>query len=335
MNNACRTTVALLLSLVILRSARAEDPLPSWNEGAAKSAITSFVKTATTEGGKDFVPQPGRIATFDNDGTLWCEKPMYFQMMFAFDRIREMAGKHPEWRDQEPFKAVLAGNLAEFGQTGQKGLLEVIATTHAGMTVEQFHKIVREWMHTAKHPRFDRPYDQLIYQPMHDLLVYLRASGFQTFIVSGGGVEFMRPWAPKAYDIPPQQIVGSSGLVKFEMRDGTPVLLKEPKVEFIDDGPGKPVGINRFIGKQPMMAFGNSDGDLEMLQWTTEGEPDRGMPRFGLIVHHTDAVREYAYDRDSKVGRLDKAWDEALKKGWTVVDMKNDWKQIFPAETSN
>jgi haloacid dehalogenase-like hydrolase len=331
----CTWIVAILMArFVFADPANAADPLPSWNDGATKSAITSFITKATTEGGKGFVPQPDRIATFDNDGTLWCEMPMYFQMMFAFDRIRETAGKHPEWKDQEPFKAVLDNNLAEFGRTGQKGLLEVIATTHAGMTVEEFHKIVRQWMHTAKHPRFHRPYDQLTYQPMHELLVYLRANGFTTFIVSGGGVEFMRPWAPKVYGIPPQQIVGSSGMVKFEMQSGTPVLLKEPKVEFIDDGPGKPVGINRFIGQQPVMAFGNSDGDLEMLQWTTEGEPDRGMPRFGLIVHHTDAVREYAYDRDSKVGRLDKAWDEALKKGWTVVDMKKDWKVIFPPESA-
>jgi len=328
--------VALLItSVVFAADANSIDPLPSWNEGATKSAITTFVKNATTEGSKAFVPTADRIATFDNDGTLWCEQPMYFQMMFAFDRIKETAGKHPDWKNEQPFKAVLDNNLAEFGQTGQKGLLEVIATTHAGMTVEQFHNTVRQWMHTAKHPRFDRPYDQLIYQPMHELLVYLRANGFMTFIVSGGGVEFMRPWVPQAYGIPPQQVVGSSGVVKFEMREGTPVLVKEPKVEFIDDGPGKPVGINRFIGKQPVMAFGNSDGDLEMLQWTTEGERDRGMPRFGLIVHHTDAEREYAYDRDSKIGRLDKAWDEALRKGWTVVDMKKDWKVIFPPESAN
>jgi phosphoglycolate phosphatase-like HAD superfamily hydrolase len=322
-----------LISIVARCSlSAAQDPLPSWNDGPVKSSITKFVDKVTTEGGPDFVRPAERIATFDNDGTLWCEQPMYFQMMFAFDRIKALAPDHPEWKDQEPFKAVLTNDLQAFGATGQKGLLEVIATTHAGMTVEKFHAIVRKWMHTARHPRFDRPYDQLTYQPMHELLVYLRSKGFKTFIVSGGGVEFMRPWAPKAYGIPPQQIVGSSGVVKFKMRDGTPVLLKEAKVEFIDDGPGKPVGINRFIGRRPVMAFGNSDGDLEMLQWTTEGEPDRKLPGFALIVHHTDAVREYAYDRDSKVGRLDKAWDEGIKKGWTIVDMKNDWKQIFPPE---
>jgi hypothetical protein len=333
---SCAWIIAISISpIFFVAEVKPADPLPSWNDGATKSAITNFVTKATTEGAKDFVPVSDRIATFDNDGTLWCEQPMYFQMMFAFDRIRELADEHPEWKDQQPFKAVIANNLAEFGETGQKGLLEVIATTHAGMTVEEFHRIVRQWMHTAKHPRFHRPYDQLIYQPMHELLVYLRTNGFETFIVSGGGVEFMRPWVPTVYGIPPQQVVGSSGLVKFEMRDGRPVLLKEPKVEFIDDGPGKPVGINRFIGKQPVMAFGNSDGDLEMLQWTTEGEPDRGMPRFGLIVHHTDAEREYAYDRDSKVGRLDKALDAAPKQGWTVVDMKNEWKTIFPPESAN
>jgi len=335
-HQVCVCIVAIFVArLVFADESKPTDPLPSWNDGATKSAITNFVTKVTTDGGKDFIPQSDRIATFDNDGTLWCEQPMYFQMKFAFDRIRAMADKHPEWKDQSPFQAVLANNLVEFGETGQKGLLEVIATTHAGMTVEEFHETVRQWMRTATHPRFHRPYDQLIYRPMHELLIYLRANGFKTFIVSGGGVEFMRPWVPKVYGIPPQQVVGSSGVVKFEMRDGTPVLVKEPKVEFIDDGPGKPVGINRFIGKQPVMAFGNSDGDLEMLQWTTEGQPDLGMPRFGLIVHHTDAEREYAYDRDSKIGRLDKAWDEALKKGWTMVNMKTDWKVIFPPETAD
>lgn len=323
----------VLISVQCSASA-AQDPLPSWSDGPVKSSITKFVEKVTTEGNPDFVRPAERIATFDNDGTLWCEQPMYFQMMFAFDRIKALADKHPEWKDQEPFRAVLDNDLKAFGATGQKGLLEVIATTHAGMTVEEFHKIVRKWMHTARHPRFDRPYDQLTYQPMHELLMYLRSKGFKTFIVSGGGIEFMRPWAPKAYGIPPQQIVGSSGVVKFEMQGGTPVLLKEAKVNFIDDGPGKPVGINQFIGRRPVMAFGNSDGDLEMLQWTTAGEPDRRLPGFALIVHHTDAVREYAYDRDSKVGRLDKAWDEGVKKGWTIVDMKTDWKEIFPPETA-
>ena len=331
-NDIGRFSLFVLVAITFGRIAWAQDPLPSWNEGSVKSSITRFVEKVTTEGSPDFVQPADRIATFDNDGTLWCEQPMYFQMIFAFDRIRSMAKQHPEWAGKEPYKSVLADDLQQFGETGQKGLLEVIATTHSGMTVDEFSEIVRGWMHTARHPRFHRPYDQLTYQPMHELLDYLRSKEFKTFIVSGGGIEFMRPWAPRAYGIPPQQIVGSSGVVKFEMRDDGPVLIKEPKVEFIDDGPGKPVGINRFIGRRPIMAFGNSDGDLEMLQYTTEPAAVRGKPRFGLIVHHTDAVREYAYDRNSKIGRLDKALDQAGSQGWTVVDMKNDWKQIFPPE---
>ncbi len=328
------TKLFVVCALVAGHRVFAADPLPSWNDGATKSAIISFVEKVTTPGNKDFVQLADRLATFDNDGTLWCEQPMYFQMMFAFDRIRETAKDHPDWEDKEPFKAVLADNLASFGETGQKGLLEVIEVTHTGMSVEQFHGIVRNWMHTARHPRFHRPYDQLTYQPMHELLVYLRSKQFETFIVSGGGIEFMRPWIPDVYGIPTQQIVGSSGVVKYEVHDGKPELLKEPKVNFIDDGAGKPVGINQFIGRRPVMAFGNSDGDREMLEWTTEGEPDKHLPGFALIVHHTDAVREYAYDRDSKIGRLDKAWDEGVKKGWTIVDMKNDWKVIFPPESA-
>jgi phosphoserine phosphatase len=328
MSNIIRRTPWVFIALItaVSQQAPAADPLPSWNDGPHKQAIIDFVSKVTKDGGPDLVPVPERIATFDNDGTLWCEQPMYFQMIFAFDRIKAMAAEHPEWKNTERFKFVLDDDMQKFGATGQKGLLEIIATTHSRMTVEDFHKIVREWMHTARHPRFHRPYDQLIYQPMHELLLYLRANKFKTFIVSGGGIEFMRPWVGKAYGIPPQQVIGSSGVVRFEMQGGKPVLLKEPKVEFVDDGPGKPVGINHFIGRRPVMAFGNSDGDLEMLQWTTAGNG----PRFGLIVHHTDAEREYAYDRDSKVGRLDKALDAAPSAGWTVVDMKNDWKVIFP-----
>lgn len=336
MNSAFHTVRAQIFlafaAVAVCAQAMAADPLPSWNAGPTKTSILDFVARTTKEGSPDFVPVAERIATFDNDGTLWCEKPTYFQILFAFDRIKANAEQHPEWKDKEPYKSVLAGNIEALTSQGQKALLEIVANTHSGMTVDDFHNIVREWMHTARHPRFHRPYDRCIYQPMLELLAYLRANGFQTFIVSGGGVEFMRPWVDRAYGIPPQQVVGSSGVVKFVMRDGTPVLLKEPKVEFIDDGPGKPVGINRFIGRHPIMAFGNSDGDLEMLQWTTLGEPSIRHPRFALIVHHTDADREYAYDRDSKVGRLDKAWDEGVRRGWTIVDMKEDWNHIFPSD---
>jgi hypothetical protein len=310
----------------------ADNPLASWNDGRAKQSIIAFVEKVTREGSPDFVEPEKRIATFDNDGTLWCEQPMYFQELFAFARIKKMAEQHPEWKNKEPYNFVLDGNLGALAAQGEKSLLEIISATHTGMTVEEFHKLVRDWMHTARHPRFHRPYDQCIYQPMLEVLHYLRANKFKTFIVSGGGVEFMRPWVEGAYGIPPEQIVGSSGVVKYEWNDGKPMLIKQPKVEFIDDGPGKPVGINRFIGRHPIFAFGNSDGDLEMLQWTTNGPRSGPRPRIGLIVHHTDAKREYAYDRHSAVGRLDKALDAAPKKGWIVVSMKEDWKRIFPPE---
>jgi phosphoglycolate phosphatase-like HAD superfamily hydrolase len=304
------------------------DPLPSWNGGPAKTAIVEFVEAVTTEGGVNYVPPDARIATFDNDGTLWAEQPIYFQFAFALDRIKALAPQHPEWQDTQPFKAVLEGDPQALAASGEKGLLEIIAATHAGMTTDEFSATVADWLATARHPRFDRPYTELVYQPMLELLAYLRESGFKTFIVSGGGVEFMRVFAERVYGIPPEQVVGSSGVVRLETGpDGRPVLMKEGKVEFVDDGPGKPVGINRFIGRRPVMAFGNSDGDLQMLQWTTAGDG----PRLGLIVHHTDAEREWAYDRDSHVGKLDQALDQADADGWTVVDMKNDWKTIFPA----
>jgi phosphoglycolate phosphatase-like HAD superfamily hydrolase len=323
-----------LLSLAVVlcaatggRAFAQSDPLSSWNEGAAKKAITDFVARVTTEGGPDFVPPAERIATFDNDGTLWCEQPIYFQLAFALDQVKAMAPKHPEWKTQQPFKGLLEKDKQALAAAGKKGVLQILAATHAGMTTEEFSKSVRDWLAVAKHPRFDRPYDSLVYQPMLELLAYLRASGFKTFIVSGGGVEFMRPWMEKIYGIPPEQVVGSSGVVKLQTgADGKPELMKLAKVEFVDDGPGKPVGINRFIGRRPIFAFGNSDGDLQMLQWTTAGSG----ARFAGIVHHTDAAREYAYDRKSKVGRLDKALDAAAQGGWTVVDMKNDWKTVFP-----
>jgi phosphoglycolate phosphatase-like HAD superfamily hydrolase len=304
------------------------NPLPSWNDGMAKAAITDFVSRTTTEGGPDYVAPAERIAVFDNDGTLWSEQPMYFQLAFALDRIKSMAPERPEWKDTEPFKSLLAGDLKGVLASGEKGLGEILAATHAGMTTDEFAETVRDWMDTARHPKFDRPYNELVFQPMVELLAYLRANGFKTFIVSGGGVEFMRPWVEKAYGIPPEQVVGSSGVVTYDLNGDKPVLKKEAKIEFVDDGPGKPVGINRFIGRRPVLAAGNSDGDLQMLQWTTLHDG----PHLALIVHHTDAEREFAYDRESHIGKLDKALDEAAARGWTVVDVKSDWKTIYPAE---
>jgi phosphoglycolate phosphatase-like HAD superfamily hydrolase len=320
---------ALLAAAISCLPAYAADQLPSWKDGAAKEAITEFVARVTTQNSPDFVPPAERIAAFDNDGTLWSEQPVYFQVAFAIDRARAMASEHPEWRNKEPFKSVLAGDTKDLAAVGQKGVLEIVAVAHAGITTDEFSNIVKDWTKTARHPRFNRAYTDLIYQPMLELLDYLRANGFKTFIVSGGGVEFMRVWAEEAYGIPPEQVVGSSVAAKFERNtDGKPVLMKEAKVEFIDDGPGKPVGINRFIGRRPIFAFGNSDGDLQMLQWTTAGSG----ARFAGIVHHTDANREFAYDRASPIGRLDKAWNEAAERGWTIIDMKQDWKVIFPFE---
>jgi phosphoserine phosphatase len=305
------------------------DALPSWNEGPARRAILDFVARTTTVGGSDWVPVPERIATFDNDGTLWTEQPMYFQMLFAVDRIKAMAAQHPEWRTTEPFRSVLADDRAQLAALGEKAMVDIVAATHAGLTTEQFRQTVLDWMATARHPRFNRPYTDLVFQPMLELLALLRANGFKTFIVSGGGMEFMRPWTERIYGIPPEQVVGSSGVTKYVMQaPDKPVLMKEAKVEFVDDGPGKPVGINHFIGRRPVLAFGNSDGDQQMLEWTAAGEG----ARFMGLVHHTDAVREYAYDRNSPVGRLDKAWDEAVRRKWLVVDMKNDWKVIYPFE---
>lgn len=305
------------------------DPLHSWNEGAVKKSITDFVARVTTQGGADFVPPEQRIATFDNDGTLWCEWPIYFQAAFALDQVRAMAPKHPEWKNKQPFKAFLSGDRQALAAQGEKLLLDLVGAAHSGMTTDEFAKSVADWLASARHPRFNRPYNELTYQPMVELLAYLRANGFKTFIVSGGGIEFMRVWTEKAYGVPPEQVVGSSGVVKFQIgKDGKPELMKLDKIEFVDDGPGKPVGINRFIGRRPIFAFGNSDGDQQMLEWTMAGSG----ARFAGIVHHTDAVREYAYDRASKIGKLDKAWDEAKVKGWTVVDMKQDWKKVFAFE---
>ena len=318
--------IAITLSIVLaLAALAAADSLPSWNEGEAKQSIVKFVQRVTTAGSADFVPVGERIAVFDNDGTLWTEKPMYVQLAFVLDRVKALAPAHPEWREKQPFKAALEGDLKTVAAGGEHALLELVMATHAGMTVEKFAQVVTDWLATAKHPRFNRPYTELVYQPMLELLAYLRANGFKTFIVSGGGIEFMRPWTEKVYGIFPEQVIGSSIKTKFEVRDGKPVLVRLPEINFIDDKAGKPVGIQMHIGRRPIAAFGNSDGDLQMLQWTTVGPG----ARFGLIVHHTDADREYAYDRQSSIGRLDKALDEANGQGWTVVDMKQDWNQIF------
>lgn len=306
----------------------AVDPLPSWNDGPNRTSIIAFVEKVTKEGGPDFVPVSERIAVFDNDGTLWCEHPMYVQLAFAIDRVKALAPKHPEWKDKEPFKAALEADFKALAASGEKGLVEILMATHAGMTTDEFEQIVKDWLATAKHPRFKRPYTELVYQPMLELLAYLRANGFKTYIVSGGGVEFMRPWTEKVYGVPPEQVIGSCIKVKYELRNDKPVLVRLPEIDFVDDKAGKPVGIQRFIGRHPIAAFGNSDGDYEMLRWTTAAKGTR----FGLLVHHTDAAREYAYDRDTHIGKLDKGLDEAAQRGWIVADMKKDWKVVFPFE---
>jgi phosphoglycolate phosphatase-like HAD superfamily hydrolase len=302
--------------------------LSSWSDGAAKSRIVSFVEAVTDRSSKDYVPPADRIAVFDNDGTLWSEQPAYFQLFFAIDRVKALAPKHPEWKTRQPFKAALEGDLKALAASGEKGLLELVMASHAGMTTEEFEAIVEDWIAKATHPRFGRPYTELVYQPMLEVLAYLRANGFKTYIVSGGGIEFMRPWVERVYGVPPEQVVGSSIKVKFERRDGRAVLVRLPEIDFIDDKAGKPVGIHKFIGRRPIAAFGNSDGDLQMLQWTAAGSGARLM----VLIHHTDADREWAYDRKSHVGRLDKALDEAKSRNWTVVDMKRDWELVYPFE---
>jgi phosphoglycolate phosphatase-like HAD superfamily hydrolase len=308
--------------------AQALDPLPSWNDGPAKARILAFVQAVTDKAGKDFVPEPERIATFDNDGTLWCEQPLYVQFAFVLERVKALAPKHPEWKTKQPYQAVLEGDLKGLVAQGEKAIVPLLAATSTGMSTEDFNGTVGDWIGKARHPRFKRLYTELVYQPMLEVLAHLRANGFKTFIVSGGGIDFMRPWTERVYGIPPEQVVGSTGKLKYELRGGKPVLMKLPAIDLVDDGPGKPVGIQTHIGRRPIAAFGNSDGDLQMLQYTAAG----GGARLMLIVHHTDAEREYAYDRKSSIGRLDKALDEANAKGWTVVSMKQDWKKIFPFE---
>ena len=333
LKNKTRFNLVLVLLIWLagcatFHTTRQTDPLPSWNDGPAKATIIDFVQRVTTQGSSDFVPEPERIAVFDNDGTLWIEQPMYAQLAFAMDRIKALAPYHPEWKTTQPFKAVLENDVKALAVSGEKGLIQLVMASHAGMTTDAFAQIVTDWLGTAKHPRFKRAYTELVYQPMLELLQYLRDNGFKIFIVSGGGIEFMRPFTENVYGIPPEQVIGSSIKTKFEIRDGKPVLVRLPELNFIDDKAGKPVGINQHIGRRPIAAFGNSDGDLQMLQWATAGKGER----FGLIVRHTDAEREWAYDRQSHVGRLDKALDEAAQHGWTVVDMKTDWKVIYPFE---
>lgn len=319
----------ILIPVLILTFCTTElsaDPLPSWNEGPTKQAIVDFVSKVTTVGSPTFAPRSQRIVTFDNDGCLWCEQPMYVQAFFVLDRIKQLAPNHPEWNQQEPFASVLKGDPRSALAGGKKAMLELAMATHAGMTAEEFEQIVAEWLATARHPKTGRPYTEMVYQPMLELLTYLRANGFKTFIVSGGGIEFMRPWVEGVYGIPPEQVVGSSVKTEYKVRAGDPVIVRLPAINFIDDKAGKPIGIHQHIGRRPLMAFGNSDGDFEMLEWTTSGSK----PRMGVLIHHTDAEREWAYDRESHIGRLNRGLDEASQRGWTVVDMKKDWRVIFP-----
>jgi phosphoserine phosphatase len=323
-------TLAALL-LIGAQALAGTDPLSSWNDGPAKQAIVDFVQKTTDPSSPMFVPPAERITTFDNDGTLWPSHPMYTQLAFALDRIKALAPQHPEWKDKQPFKAVLDNDMTALAASGEKGLVELMMTSHAGMSTAEFEQIVTDWFKTAKHPRFKRPYTELAYQPMVELLEYLRANGFKTYIVSGGGIEFMRPMTESVYGVPPEQVIGSSIETKYEIKDGKPVLMRLPKVHFIDDKAGKPVGINEFIGRRPVAAFGNSDGDRQMLEWTGAGNGARLM----MLVFHDDAKREYAYGPanglpDTKFGTFSQSlMDEAKKNGWVVISMKDDWKQIF------
>ncbi len=322
--------LALLATTGAVSADETGGTLPSWNDTRSKHAIVAFVERVTTEGSADYVPPAERIAVFDNDGTLWSEQPAYFQLFFAIDRIKAMAADHPEWKDRQPFAAVLDGDVKALAASGDKGILQLVMASHAGMTEREFAGTVRDWLATATHPDTGRPYTEMVFQPMLELLEYLRAHDFRVFIVSGGGIDFLRVFCERVYGIPPENVVGSSIKAAFEMRDGKPVLVKQPEILLVDDKEGKPVGIHQFIGRRPILAFGNSDGDLQMLQYTTipRGDDDT-TPRLGLIIHHDDAEREFAYDRDSHVGRLDQALDEAPRRGWVVVSMKNDWKTVF------
>jgi phosphoserine phosphatase len=318
--------ITAMLLLFAAASAGAQDRLPSWNDGPSKAALLEFVAAVTDPKSQDYVEPAERIATFDNDGTLWLEYPIYTQALFAFDRVKELAPQHPEWKTLQPFKALLEGDMEAVGASGVEGLLQIVIATHSGMSAEEFEAEVSGWLATHKQPRFDRPYAELVYQPQLELLAWLREKGFKTFIVSGGGAAFVRPISQQAYGIPPEQVVGSRVASEFQIRDGKPVIVRMPKIGFIDDKAGKPVGIYQHIGRRPILAFGNSDSDLQMIQYTTGGEGRR----LGLFLHHTDAEREYAYARKSQVGKLDQALDQADANGWIIVDMKKDWKSVFP-----
>lgn len=305
---------------------QSKDPLPSWNDGENKEAIIDFVSRTTSKGHRDYIPAPKRIATFDNDGTLWSEQPLYFQAIYIFDRIKELAPNHPEWQQKEPFASVLKGNFESALSGGEKALLEMVMATHTGLTADEFAQSVSSWLATARHPKSGRPFTSMVYQPMLELLDYLRANDFKTFIVSGGGIDFMRVFAEEIYGVPPEQVVGSSLKATYEIRNNTPVIVKQPEIDFIDDKAGKPVGIHRYIGRRPVIAAGNSDGDFEMLEWTTAGAG----PKLAMLVHHDDATREWAYDRDSHIGRLVRGLDEGSQRGWLIVSMKDDWNRIYP-----
>lgn len=329
MRRLAASLVALALALGATLPAAPDDPFPSWKAGPARAQLMDFVGRVTAAGGPDYVPPAARIATFDNDGTLWSEQPMYVQLAFTLDRVKALAPMHPEWKATQPFKAALEGDLHQVAASGERGVLQLLADTHAGTTTDEFEAIVRDWVTRARHPRFHRPYIEVVYQPMLEALAYLRAHGFKTYIVSGGGVEFMRPWAEGVYGVPPEQVIGSSIRTRFELGDGRPMLVRLPEIEFVDDKEGKPAGIHRLIGRRPVAAFGNSDGDLQMLQWTAAGAG----PRLVALVHHTDGERAWAYDRQSSFGRLDRALDEARARGWLVIDMKRDWARVFAFPT--
>ena len=326
LRSVVRILAATSAALYAVLPCLAADPLPSWKDGASKKRIVEFVERVTRQGGRDYVAPQDRIAVFDNDGTLWSEQPVYAQGAFVVDRLRAMAPSHPEWKSTQPFQALLEGDLKTVAASGETGLVELVMATHAGMTTEEFAAVARQWLESARHPKTGRPYTEMVYQPMLELLTYLRSNGFETYIVSGGGIEFVRAFAEPVYGIPPQNVVGTSIKTRYEVRDGNPVIVRLAEVEFVDDKAGKPVGIHRFLGKRPIAAFGNSDGDFEMLEWTTAGPG----PSFAMIVHHDDAEREYAYDRESHVGKLARGLDEAPKRGWTVVSIKDDWRTIYP-----